>query len=61
MTIAWSNTRGQYPDLLAEGESVIYTADIVYDGAQPRLDEQEGSHSRENPRVHARGAGLSKE
>src|SRR5215213_4176046 len=27
--IAWSNTRGQYPDLLADGESVIYTADIV--------------------------------
>jgi Tol biopolymer transport system component len=35
--IAWSNTRGQYPDLLGEGESVIYTADIVYDGGQPRL------------------------
>jgi len=37
MKIAWSNTRGQYPDLLAQGESVIYTADIVFDGAQPRL------------------------
>ncbi len=35
--IAWSNTRGQYPDVLAEGESVIYTADLVYDGGQPRL------------------------
>jgi Tol biopolymer transport system component len=35
--IAWSNTHGQYPDLLPEGESVIYTADIVYDGPQPRL------------------------
>jgi hypothetical protein len=35
--IAWSNTRGQYPELLAEGESVIYTADIVEDGGQPRL------------------------
>ena len=35
--IAWSNTRGQYPDLLAEGESVIYTADIVYDGGAPTL------------------------
>lgn len=35
--IAWSNTRGQYPDLLAQGESVIYIADIVYDGTQPRL------------------------
>jgi dipeptidyl aminopeptidase/acylaminoacyl peptidase len=27
--IAWSNTHGQYPDQLAEGESVIYTADVV--------------------------------
>jgi Tol biopolymer transport system component len=32
MKIAWSNTHGQYPDLLAEGESVIYTADIVSSG-----------------------------
>jgi Tol biopolymer transport system component len=37
MTIAWSNTRGQYPDLLQQGESVIYTATIVFDGGQPRL------------------------
>src|SRR5215212_10025020 len=37
MKIAWSNTRGQYPDLLKEGESVIYVADVVFDGAQPRL------------------------
>jgi dipeptidyl aminopeptidase/acylaminoacyl peptidase len=35
--IAWSNTRGQYPDQLAEGESVIYTADIVNEGGQPKL------------------------
>ena len=35
--IAWSNTHGQYPDLLAEGESVLYTADIVKDAAAPRL------------------------
>jgi Tol biopolymer transport system component len=35
--IAWSNTRGQYPDQLTEGESVIYTADIVYEGGQPKL------------------------
>ena len=35
--IAWSNTRGQYPDVLAEGESVIYVADIAYDKGQPRL------------------------
>jgi Tol biopolymer transport system component len=37
MKIAWSNTRGQYPDLLQEGESAIYTADIVYDGGTPKL------------------------
>lgn len=37
MKIAWSNTRGQYPDVLAERESVIYTADIVDEGGQPRL------------------------
>ena len=35
--IAWSNTRGQYPDLLAEGESVIYTADISVQNGQPSL------------------------
>ena len=35
--IAWSNTRGQYPDVLGEGESVIYTADIVYEGGRPAL------------------------
>jgi Tol biopolymer transport system component len=35
--IAWSNTHGQHPDLLAEGESVIYTADIVTDNGRPRL------------------------
>lgn len=37
MKIAWSNTRGQYPDVLAERESVIYTADIVEEGGQPKL------------------------
>jgi Tol biopolymer transport system component len=35
--IAWSNTRGQYPDVLGEGESVIYTADIVEEAGKPRL------------------------
>jgi Tol biopolymer transport system component len=35
--IAWSNTHGQYPDVLAEGESVLYMADIVEDGGQPTL------------------------
>ena len=33
MRIAWANTHGQYPDSLAEGESVIYMADVVYDSA----------------------------
>jgi hypothetical protein len=37
MRIAWSNTRGQYPDLLGEGESVIYTAEIRYEGGRPAL------------------------
>ncbi len=37
MKIAWSNTRGQYPDQLAERESVIYVADIVYDNGTPTL------------------------
>jgi Tol biopolymer transport system component len=37
MKIAWSNTRGQYPDLLQEGESVIYTADVVSDDGTPKL------------------------
>jgi hypothetical protein len=35
--IAWSNTRGQYPDLLAEGESVLYMADIVEENGVPAL------------------------
>ncbi len=37
MKIAWSNTRGQYPDQLAAGESIIYTADIVDEGGKPAL------------------------
>jgi Tol biopolymer transport system component len=37
MKIAWSNTRGQYPDEFKPNESVIYTADVVYEGGQPRL------------------------
>ena len=35
--IAWSNTHGQYPDLLADGESVLYMADIVEENGQPTL------------------------
>ena len=37
MKIAWSNTRGQYPDQLEQGESIIYTADVVIEGSQARL------------------------
>jgi Tol biopolymer transport system component len=37
MRIAWSNTRGQLPELLAPGESVIYTAEIEYQGGAPSL------------------------
>ena len=38
MRIAWSNTRGQLPEILEEGESVLYVADIAYDTAgRPRL------------------------
>lgn len=37
MKIAWSNTRGQYPDRFQEGESAIYTADIVSENGRPRV------------------------
>jgi Tol biopolymer transport system component len=37
MRIAWSNTRGQYPDSLKAGESVLYMADVVYENGTPRL------------------------
>ncbi len=36
-TIAWSNTHGQYPDRLADGESALYTGTIVYDQGRPSL------------------------
>jgi dipeptidyl aminopeptidase/acylaminoacyl peptidase len=41
MKIAWSNTRGQYPEQLAQGESVIYTADIVYKDGAPQLENKQ--------------------
>ena len=42
MKIAWANTHGQYPELLAEGESVLYTADLIYkDGAPALANKQE--------------------
>jgi len=37
MRIAWANTRAQYPDRLAEGESALYTADVVYKDGVPQL------------------------
>jgi Tol biopolymer transport system component len=37
MKIAWSNTHGQYPDEVAQGESVIYIADVVVEGSRARL------------------------
>lgn len=37
MKIAWANTDGQYPDQLAKGQSVLYTADIVYNEGVPSL------------------------
>jgi Tol biopolymer transport system component len=40
--IAWSNTRGQYPDRFQPNESAIYTADIRYENGVPKLvDEKE--------------------
>ncbi|HKA19162.1 MAG TPA: hypothetical protein VKN18_12810 [Blastocatellia bacterium] len=37
MKIAWSNTSGQYPETIANGESVLYTADVVYKDRVPAL------------------------
>jgi Tol biopolymer transport system component len=38
--IAWSNTRGQYPEL-PQNESVIYVADIVYDNGPKLANKKE--------------------
>lgn len=46
--IAWSNTHGQYPDQIAEGESVLYTANVVGEGATRRLENR-----KEILRAHA--------
>jgi Tol biopolymer transport system component len=35
--IAWSNTRGQYPELFQQGESAIYTGEIVYENGKPAI------------------------
>jgi len=48
MKIAWSNTHGQYPDVLAEGESVIYVADLVVEGGRLAL-----AHKKEVLRARA--------
>ena len=61
MKIAWSNTRGQYPDRFQEGESAMYTADIIYESGRAQADEREGNSSRQGAGVHARGAGLPQE
>ena len=37
LRIAWANTHGQYPEQLAEDESVMYTADIEYRNGVPAL------------------------
>lgn len=41
LKIAWANTHGQYPDLLSPGESVLYTADIVYKNGVPTLENKQ--------------------
>ena len=37
MRIAWSNTHWHYPDAIADGESVLYVADVVDSAGVPRL------------------------
>jgi len=37
LRIAWANTHGQYPEQLAEDESVMYTAEIEYRNGVPAL------------------------
>ena len=36
MRIAWSNSHSQYPETLADSESVLYVADVTYDNGVPR-------------------------
>jgi Tol biopolymer transport system component len=47
MRIAWSNTHGQYPELVPEGQSVLYLADVVYVDSVPQL-----ANKREVLRAH---------
>jgi Tol biopolymer transport system component len=45
--VAWSNTHGQYPDLLPESESVIYIADLVsHDGVPALANKKEVLRAR---------------
>src|SRR4029079_5249358 len=37
MKIAWSNTRGQYPDRFQEGESAMYPAYLPCETGRPKL------------------------
>lgn len=37
LKIAWTNTRGQYPDQFEQGESALYTAEIEYRDGVPTL------------------------
>jgi Tol biopolymer transport system component len=37
MRIAWSNTARHFPDVLQDGESVLYVADVVYESGVPKL------------------------
>src|SRR5215471_1869507 len=47
--IAWANTNGQYPDRIARGESVLYTADVVYkDGVPALINKKEILRSKTN-------------
>lgn len=35
--IAWSNSHGQYPDLIKENETIIYTGEIDYSSGTPKI------------------------
>jgi hypothetical protein len=52
--IAWSNTRGQYPELLADGESVIYTADIVEQDGNPPSRTSAKCSARRRPSARSK-------
>jgi hypothetical protein len=40
MKVAWSNTRGQYPDRFQDNESAMYTADVVYENGRAKLTNE---------------------